>query len=92
MPGRFSFPVGRVAFWRPFPPSRAVSRVTGLGLLKPELGIAAAAASARDVTPAQSNGLLQRVSVTPFVSVNPTTANTLYVLMGAVGLLHRGRP
>jgi hypothetical protein len=87
MPERFSFPVGRVAFWRPFPPSRAVSRVTGLGLLKPELGIAAAAASARDVTPAQSNGLLQRVSVTPFVSVNPTTANTLYVLMGAVGLL-----
>jgi len=87
MPERFAFPVGRVAFWRPYPTNRPVPRVTGLGVLKRNLRFDDAVAGAREVSPAQSGGLLQRVTVTPFVSVNRTTANTLYVLMGAVALL-----
>ena len=87
MPDRFTFPVGRVAFWRPLVASTGVPRITALGLLKRNLSIDEAAVSTRGVTPEQSGGLLQRVSVMPFVVVQPTTANTLYVLMGAVALL-----
>jgi len=87
MPERFTFPVGRVAFWRPLVMTRAVPRVTGLGILKRHISIDEAVASARGVTPEHSGGLLQRVNVTPFVVVQSTTANTLYVLMGAVAFL-----
>ncbi|MEO6223258.1 MAG: FtsX-like permease family protein, partial [Vicinamibacterales bacterium] len=87
MPRAFAFPVGRVAFWRPYVTSQPVRRVSGLGLLKPGVTSAEAGAIARTATPQQMRGLLQQVTVSPFVFVNPTTSNSMYVLMGAVGLL-----
>ena len=91
----FTFPVGRVAMWRPYVPVAASSatpnartNLAALGVLKPGVTLAQAEAFAKATSP---NVLLGpghlTVHVAPFLTTMGTTVAALRALIGAVGVL-----
>jgi hypothetical protein len=85
MPDGFAFPVSRVALWRPYVPDPASTRMTALGRLKPGVTIGQAQAFA-DATAHVTRGTPD-IRIAPFLTVDPSTATALRVLLGAVALL-----
>jgi len=87
MPDGFDFPVARIGLWRPYAPLSTDTGVTALGVLKPGVTLGQAEAAAGVVSRAHPSGPIQRVVISPFVSVGAATSTALYVLLGAVALL-----
>jgi predicted permease len=87
MPAGFEFPVSRVALWRPYVPDPAGTQMTALGRLEPGVTIREAAAFAQTTVRATGGRPFSDLRIVPFVSILPSTAAALRVLLGAVALL-----
>ncbi len=87
MPAGFEFPVSRVALWRPYVPDAAGTHMTALGRLKPGVTVSEAAAFAQTTLRATGGRPFSDLRIVPFVSILPSTAAALRMLLGAVALL-----
>ena len=82
MPDGFEFPVSRVVLWRSYVPPQG--RYAALGILHPGTPIGTAQAFARTLGLSKMTPVMQ---ITPFVAVDPVTANALDALLWAVALV-----